>query len=268
MAQHLQPISDALPEQLFHALGPSSPRGKLLIIPAGWLWGVPFAALPLPSGGVLVDHADLAYTPSLRVHAAAGTSNDSAHGHGAVSFTLPRLAGTPDLDALDEFPGGHTRRGIGELHDAILATENRWQLTVIAAHGNREPGLAQAVLTDDGKAALTAATLLTSDRTPPERLSMAICHGLYPPNDDPHEPLGLAICALATGTREIISTHFEVDFGGNESIASSVLARTYGLIASGCDAPSALNQAQRETPCRASQPLARWAVLASLTSGH
>jgi tetratricopeptide (TPR) repeat protein len=264
----LGPLGTVFPRALVDRLNQSRSVLPLLAIPAGWLWAVPWAATPIDHDGSttvpLLKRADLTFTPSLRMRRAARRSrSQEPPAEGVVSFALPTMK-TADLEALSKLGNryvsldGHAAPGTVLLHPQGRA----WKLAVVAAHGNREPGLAQALVNDKGVAILAAAHFLTATSNPPRRLVMAACHGLYPPGGDPHEPLGLAVCALAAGVEEVGSSHVEIDFGTD--LPSRILADMYRGMDTGETMSRALANAQRRHLGPTSEPLVRWAVMATL----
>jgi hypothetical protein len=159
------------------------------------------------------------------------------------------------VDHLDAYPGGHTRlTDPAALRDAVVRGGDRWWTAVIAAHGNREPGLAQAVVAGR-RSVLTAADFLDGEADPPAFVSFASCHSGYPDTDDPHEPLGLALAALAAGADQVLSAHFEI--GGQ---VSGHLGRLYRRLAHADDVPAALAEVLHD-PARRDRPLWTWAAL-------
>lgn len=177
-AAQLKPITDTLPTELTRLLTTDRVR-PTLVVPAGWLWGVPFPALPLTDDLTLIDRMDLALTPSLRVHATTRARPPAEACRSVVSYALPDFAGSDDLAVLSQFPGGHHEiSDVAQLLTAVTKGGSQWQLAVLATHGNREPGLAQGLLTTDRSTLLTASQFLTPEARPPAVLSMAACHGL------------------------------------------------------------------------------------------
>ncbi|GAA4495042.1 hypothetical protein GCM10023191_035150 [Actinoallomurus oryzae] len=254
--------SGTLPTELVAHLRAAPEPRSLTVIPGGWLWGLPFCALPLGTG-LLVDHADVTLLPSLRAGAILRRRGPGTRLDAAAFYADATMTGTADLRALAGFPGGCTElRDQSAARAAVTRGADTYRLTVLAAHGDRQPGLAQSVVSSTGNAIVSAAHFLAAGTRPPRQLSFATCHGLYPENDNPHEPLGLALCALTAGTESMISAHFEVDFG--PSLAGDILSAVYLAMAEGERPSSALARAQRGVPDRARQPLSRWAVLAVL----
>ncbi|SMD27481.1 CHAT domain-containing protein [Kibdelosporangium aridum] len=260
-AGNLDVLSPVLPAAFATRLRAAAEPVPLVVIPTGWLWAVPFAALPLPGGDLLVDHADLVLAPSLRFLTAlqhrnrAGTPPSAA-----VSWHDPHAGiNAPELDGLEAHPAGHDRiTDTAQVVPAFVRGGDRWRSAVLAAHGNREPGLAQAVLAEQS-VVLSAADFLDGTTAPPPYLSFASCHSGYPSGDDHYEPLGLALAALAAGATHVISTHFEI--GSQDQVVSSCLSRLYQALPTAPSPATALASILRDPSLR-QRRLYRWAALA------
>lgn len=270
--QSLGCLTPLLPAGFRDELREANAPVQVLLVVSGWLWQVPFAAIPLGTATgppLLVDRSDLVYAPSLRVHhlLEQRQHNDRARGRSAVSFGDPALEAS-ELAGLDAFAAHTTLRDSGEVADAFVHGGDRWDLGVLAAHGDTEAGLAQGVFTEDGTRILTAADFLRKDAAPPTELSFAICHGAAAFGPDPHEPLGLTLAALSAGARAVLSTHFELESG--LEVANGCLERLYSALADPARVPGRstglrsvaqqLAMLQRQ-PVLRTHPLARWAVL-------
>jgi tetratricopeptide (TPR) repeat protein len=260
--RHLAALSPILPPAFQERLRISSEPVPLVVIPAGWLWAVPFAAVPLhsPDGDLLVDHADVVLTPSLRfLVALQDRDRSAAPASSAVSWHDPHSGiDAPELDGLDDHPLGHDRiTDKAQVVPAFTRGGYRWRSAVLAAHGNREPGLAHAVVADS-TVVLSAADFLDGTTIPPAYLSLASCHSGYPAGDDQYEPLGLALAALAAGATHVVSTHFEI--GSQDRIVSSCLSQLYQAFPTSQSPASALAAILRD-PALRRQALYRWAAV-------
>jgi hypothetical protein len=221
----LTALSPIVPAAFAQRLRAAAEPVPLVVIPTGWLWAVPFAALPLSSvdESLLVDHADVVLTPSLRfLTALQDRDRSGTPPPAAVSWHDPHSdIDAPELDGLAAHPCGHDRiTDTAQVAPAFVRGGDRWRSAVLAAHGNREPGLAHAVLAGPS-VVLSAADFLHGATTPPPYLSFASCHSGFPSGDDQYEPLGLALAALAAGATHVVSTHFEI---GSQDPASSAAA--------------------------------------------
>ncbi|RPF20912.1 CHAT domain-containing protein [Myceligenerans xiligouense] len=267
MSSDLEPIRRLLPSAFTAAATRAATPIDLVIIPTAWLWAVPFAGVPLSEDGsvVLVEAADLVLAPSLRffVEATTRTRPDTVGGLGAVSWRAPDAGiSAPEIDALRHHAGTTVQlRRPEDVRETFVRGGSRYRTAVLAAHGNREPGLAQAVV-DGNRPVLSASDYLDGDRFPPRFLSVASCHSGYPRGEDPHEPLGLALAALTAGVEQVVSSTFEMD--AYEGPATDTLRQVYTELARDGDVPAVLCRILREglrARSFAGEPLYRWAVL-------
>jgi tetratricopeptide (TPR) repeat protein len=263
-ARDLAPLTPLLPDALTHYLRSSADPVDLVLIPTGWLWAVPFAGLPLPAnqdaGGLLVENANVVLSPSLRFLTALQDRDvPNRPPSAAVSWHDPESGiDAPELNGLASHPAGHHRiTDTAEVAPAFVWGGDRWRSAVLAAHGNREPGLAQAILAGTS-VVLTAADFLDGPTNPPAYVSLASCHSGYPAGDDQYEPLGLALAALAAGATNVVSTHFEI--GSQDALVSTCLARLYKALGDTDSAATALATILRD-PTLHKRALYRWAAL-------
>lgn len=262
----LRSLRPLLPPRLIAAMLSGTAPRPLAVVATDWLWTVPFAAIPLDDDGrrLLVDGADIVLAPSLRFLTALRERPPLTPGgpRAAVSFAaVDDGVDAPELRALDAFPGGHQSLDADGVRPAFLRGGRRWSTAVLAAHGNSEPGLAHAVVVGH-RAVLSAADFVDGVAEPSDVLSLASCHSGRPRGDDPYEPLGLATAALVAGTRQVLSSHFELDARGGT--APELLARVYTRIGRGDDAATALGHELRDPDLRRGphpELLYRWAVL-------
>lgn len=256
-------LSPIMPAAFVRRLRAATEPVELVVIPTGWLWAVPFAALPLSTvdDDLLVDHADVVLTPSLRfLTALQDRDRADTPPLAAVSWHDPHSdIDAPELDGLTAHPAGHDRiTDTAQVVPAFVRGGDRWRSAVLAAHGNREPGLAHAVLTGPS-VVLSAADFLNGATTPPPYLSLASCHSGFPSGDDQYEPLGLALAALAAGATHVVSTHFEI--GSQDRIVSGCLSSLYQDLPAAHSPTAALATILRDPSLRR-LPLYRWAALA------
>jgi tetratricopeptide (TPR) repeat protein len=262
-ASDLHAVGRLLPPELAAALGNASSPVRLVIVPTSWMWAVPFAGVPIggEGAGLLIDRADIVLAPSIRffIELAGRRAAGAEHGTGAVSWQAPGSGiVAPEVDALRHH-GGETVElsSAAEVREAFVRGGHRYRTAVLAAHGNRKPGMAQAVL-DGDRPVLSASDYLDGERMPPRFLSLASCHSGYPGGDDPHEPLGLALAALTAGVQQVVSSSFEMD--AYEGPATDCLRRLYTELAHNSDVPAVLCRILREGRHN-EEPLYRWAVL-------
>ncbi|KDN21775.1 CHAT domain-containing protein [Amycolatopsis rifamycinica] len=261
-ADDLTALSVILPDPFVRRLHSANGPVPVVVIPTGWLWAVPFAALPLSTAddGLLVDHADVVLTPSLRFLTALQDRPPSEEPPpAAVSWHDPHSGiAAAELDGLAAHPDGHDRiTEPAHVAPAFIRGGDRWRTAVLAAHGNREPGLAHAILAGPA-VVLSAADFLDGTTTPPPYLSFASCHSGFPGGDDQYEPLGLALAALAAGATHVVSAHFEI--GSQDRIVSSCLSRLYQELHV-TRSPAAALAAILRAPSLRRLPLYRWAAV-------
>lgn len=269
----LAPVGNILPSKFLARLANSQEPIKLVVIPTGWLWAVPFAAIRLPesTGGatVLLDRADIVLAPSLRFLFALSNRTTTTRSASVVSWRDPDVEfAAEELDVLPGLHGGHTRLDdASQVRDAFVRGGDHWRTGLLAAHGNKEPGLAQAIILRGRASPLTAADFLDGDANPPRYLSFASCHSGFPDGDDHHEPLGLALAALTAGATHVISAHFEI--AGGRGPITECLSRLYLAMTTDEDVPSALARILRHPAVRqpgVRLPLFEWAALTVIGS--
>lgn len=259
----LTALSAILPDPFERRLRTAAGPVPVVVIPTGWLWAVPFAALPLSptDGGLLVDHADVVLTPSLRFLTALQDRppSEAPPPAAAVSWHDPHSGiVAAELDGLAAHPAGHDRiTEPAHVTPAFVHGGDRWRTAVLAAHGNREPGLAHAVLAGPA-VVLSAADFLDGTTTPPPYLSFASCHSGFPSGDDQYEPLGLALAALAAGATHVVSAHFEI--GSQDRVVSGCLSQLYQALHT-TRSPAATLAATLREPSLRRLPLYRWAAV-------
>ncbi|RLK59610.1 CHAT domain-containing protein [Actinokineospora cianjurensis] len=259
-AGDLAPLTRVLPEAFVRHLVSAPDPVRLVVIPTGWLWSLPLAAIPLSTeDDLLVDHADIVLAPSLRFLTALQDREPVAPAPVAAVSWQDTTADidAPELDALSTHPDGHTRvTDPAEVVSVFVRGGTRWRTAVVAAHGNREPGLAHAILAGPA-IALSAADFLTGTPTPPAYLSLASCHTTFA-GDDQYEPLGLAVAALTAGATHVVSTTFEI--GSQDSIVSDCLSALYAEFPHTTSPAASLSAILRDPALRAHR-LYHWAAL-------
>lgn len=264
----LAPLGTVLPAAMHELLSDTPGPVRLTIVPTSWLWAAPFAAIPLDQRGdrLLVDAADIVLTPSLRFASVmARRERSPVRARAAVSWSDPGSGiAAAEIDRLRSHPGGHlTLATADQVRDAFVRGGPRWQTAVSAAPGNRAPGLAQAAVAG-GRPVLAAAHFLDGAAAPPAFVSLASCHSGYPEADDPGEPLGLALAALAAGTEHVLAGMFELDARAHGPL-TRCLGELYDRVAVTNDVPAALADVLRDPVARGRrrpEPLYRWAALA------
>jgi CHAT domain len=256
----LAPLSELLPEPLRAALA-SGEGHRLILLPVGELWLVPWSAVQVAGRRVLGEAADYVVCPSLLVQRQLATRGTAPRG------ALPRPA---DLWR-SPFVGHH------EL--ARFQTDPQWQVTaigspaqardrlrdgsdtmVLTGHGRPAPGLGHYLELDQDEW-LVPADLIGA--RPPRRMVLIACWGGGVPGRGPTDPLSLATLALAAGSSEILATVGEL---ADSELASLYVEEALAGLAGG-PASAALHAATRwllrDDGMRA-EPIHHWAPLVPL----
>jgi tetratricopeptide (TPR) repeat protein len=213
---HLAPLRDLFPEPLRASLGAGDGH-RLIVIPVGELWLVPWGAVPLGGQRVLGEVADYVVCPSLTVQrqlAARGTPGLGA-GPRPVDLWRNPFVRQHELASFQEDPAWR----ISHLRTPAQARERLRHgspAMVVIGHGRPVPGLGH-YLELDQDAWLVPADLIGAQ--PPRRLAVIACWGGAIPGRGPTDPLSLATLALAAGSTEILATVGE--------LADSALASVY-----------------------------------------
>lgn len=203
----LGPLAQLIPGELGEHLVRSE-HGRLRVIPSGLLWAVPYLVVPVTEGSRarLVETADVAITPSLRLLAAARRRDRELVGGPVVSWLSPELSNQRGELAPFDDRGLVEARTPSEFLD-VLARRSDLSMAIITSHCNDDPGLAQSA-TLAGRPVITAADLLGVGRVPPI-VSIAGCHGLSAARSG-DEQLGLTTAALCGGADIVVSSHLEL----------------------------------------------------------
>lgn len=223
---------------------------RLLVVPAGGLWSVPWAALPVSQAGVrLCAHASVSVTPSLRTLPRSGDQGGSVPSTRFLGFRDPELPGT----ALEE-------AALRELWNAgEFDTEpDEWRcklsadydVAYIGCHGDTGSGLAHRLHLTNGDTVLGAAEMLTHGL--PAVVHMGACTSGRIDPDGP-EPVGLATIALTRGARDIIATTSLVP----DTPTALLTQRIHQELLAGVDVAEALRRAQHMSSHR---PIGHWAT--------
>jgi tetratricopeptide (TPR) repeat protein len=214
----MAPLRELLPERLRAAFADGDGH-RLVIIPVGELWLVPWSAVPVDDGRVLGQAARYVVCPSLAVQRQLGARG------------MPGQDAAPPQIDLWRSPLVRNHRLAG------LGRDRRWQVTrlrsaaaakarlragsqamVVTGHGRPVPGLGHYLELDNGEWLLPVDLI---GARPPRRLAMIACWGGAIPGRGPTDPLSLATLALAAGSAEILATVGELA----DSAPASLYAR-------------------------------------------
>lgn len=268
----VEPLSPLIPDGLAEslavnvALPEAGSVPTLRIAPLGALWGVPFAALTT-RGGLLCELSDIMLVPSLRL-GHLGRLRD------AERPRPRRLAGWASEGQGIEAPEIRDLQGADSYYSvldedaaraAVLDGGHDFWMVVMACHGDRGLGLAQALLRADGDALLSAADLVMAKGVP-DVLALASCHGMWIPGHEQQEPLGLATAALCGGARHVLAWTMELEQSG---LTRAVLQAVYRRIVAGAAPHRAVGATMRAALNRygaMQKPVSTWAALAVLSA--
>lgn len=253
----LAPLGALLPEGLREALRGGADR-RLLLIPVGDLWLVPWSAIPVDDQLTLGEAASYVICPSLTIQRQLATRP------AAQESALPR-------------PADLWRSPFVSQHDlAAFLADPAWQVSVlpspeaarerlragsetmvVTGHGRPVPGLGHYLELGAGDWLLPV-DLIGS--RPPRRLAMIACWGGAVPGRGASDPLSLATLALSAGSAEILATVGEL---ADSVPASRYVERVLAAMAKG-PVPAALHEATswilRDSGIR-SEPVFHWAPL-------
>lgn len=242
---------------------------ELVIVPAGPLWALPWGALRLSDGRVLLEPAAIALAPSLGVQAALA-GRESLRGVGGALVCVgshTNLDPRPELSTLAElFEGDLEQVAPGELIDRLTRGPTRSHLVITAVHGqapgSTSVGLDQHVDLGGGRR-LRAADLLGIALTGDVTLGTCfVGSAITRPGD---EPLTLPTVALCVGAESIVGGVFAVP----DQSTASVLGRYYRHLADGRPAHQALRCAQLQYLAEhPASPPANWAGLVTTGMPH
>ncbi|MBN1629477.1 MAG: CHAT domain-containing protein [Thermoleophilia bacterium] len=244
-----------LPGSLKAALAATEPAGplRLVVVPWGPLWGVPWAALPVEQHPLCLL-ATVSLAPSL---AALPDSPIEGRGGRLIALLDPDLKTTEDdrelLIRLNAGPPDPVLHDEPAWFRRDLRDGNRFDSCYVACHGNERPGLAQCLVLSSGEVVLSAAQLATMDL--PDHFEMRAC--ATAPVGGGREPIGLATVALARGARHIAATLWPI-----WDVVSAQLHSAYRqYLREGLTPPAALRQAQLDmTSIAVGRPLQYWAA--------
>ncbi|HUA28499.1 MAG TPA: tetratricopeptide repeat protein [Streptosporangiaceae bacterium] len=256
----LAPLSELLPEPLRTALA-SGDGHRLILVPVGELWLVPWSAVQVAGRRVLGEAADYVVCPSLLVQRQLAARGAAPRGPGPRPAELWRspFVRHHELARFQADPAWRVEP-IGSSAQARDRLRDGSDTMVLTGHGRPAPGLGHYLELDQDEW-LVPADLIGA--RPPRRMVLIACWGGGVPGRGPTDPLSLATLALAAGSAEILATVGE--------LADSVLASLYveqalaGL--AGGSASAALHAATRwllrDDGMRA-EPIHHWAPLVPL----
>jgi tetratricopeptide (TPR) repeat protein len=231
--RHLSEI--LLPAPLLDSFCLSETPTDLLVLPAGPLTGLPFAALPVGER-VLGDYATLSYTASLSALRSAPAPSPPftgavVHLGNQVDTTLEQQAWTRNATSLGPVQFASNRAELRQLLAGSTAS-----IAYLSGHG-RGMGVSQTVQMSDGE--VSAASALDID-WPPIVVFGACCSSRLDLRPG-IEPIALPISCLLSGARWVIGGMFDVP----DRWTGDILAVLIDNLAAGIRPPAALRLAQQ-----------------------
>jgi len=212
----LSPLAELLPAALRDVLAAGTGH-RLIVIPVGELWLIPWSTVPVSGDRVLGEAAVYTLCPSLTVQRQLAVRGAPARGAGAwrADFWRSPLVTHHELRGFLQDQAWQVNR----LRTPAQARErlrSGGHAMVVTGHGRPTPGLGHYLELDAGEWLLPVDLVGAS---PPGCLVMIACWGGALPGHGPTDPLSLATLALAAGSFEIMATVGE--------LADSELAEMY-----------------------------------------
>lgn len=253
----LAPLNDLLPPEAYR--NDDADQGRLLIVPLGLLWAVPWPAIATSDGRHLGERFALAIAPSVTL----------ADHLSSTRSELPRSVGTwrnPHLinHHIDAF-ADDDRVTVEEMTNATAAIDAlvtaRHDLVVVAGHG-KPIGRVGLYLELDHDAFLEPIALLNAH--PPSHLVLVACWGARRPGTPASDPMTIATLALARGAVQVMATTSEL---ADDATASRFVNNVLHRLPSQSAAFALRDETRRflSVARNRSGPLARWAPL--ITAG-
>ena len=253
---YLAPLANLLPQDAYR--NDDGDAGRLLIIPLGDLWAIPWPAIGLDDGTVLGERFAIAIAPSLTI-ADHVTGQQSELPRTVGHWRSPRII-NHHVNAFDD----DRRVAAEELPNALAAlaavSKATLDLVVIAGHGRPVEGIGHYLELDDS-VFLEPTEFLNAN--PPRLLVLISCWGARTPGAAAADPLTLATLALTRGTRQVVATVSELaDDRAATRFVNNVLHRLP-------DQPTAFalrDETRRflAMPSNRAGPLSRWAPLVTV----
>ncbi len=233
----LRPLAVLLPEGLRKGLVEGDGQ-RLLLVPVGELWLVPWSAVPVSDPQVLGEVGGYVLCPSLTVQRRlASRSREELVRPQQVHVwrspmierhTLNTLEADPDWDVTALPSAAAALECFGAGVDAMIVT----------AHGRPAPGPIHYLELDRDER-LQPIDLI--GRRPPRRLVAIACWGGAVPDRSPTDPLSLATIALVGGSTDVLATVGEL---GDTLVATQYVERLLAALP-GRQAWEALHEATR-----------------------
>jgi CHAT domain-containing protein len=233
-------------------------RPRLIVIPHGWLHDLPFELLPIDDGGhMLLDAADVVYSPSISAWLAGQTAQD-AHlpPRRVLHVTNPETTKAPDrglpaIGSADAIRGLLEALGPEEMHtlhrhqatpSAVLDEAERSDLVHVTAHarhlGDAGTG-AGIILSPGGPTGLLQAEEIVRRRLEGAPLVvLPVCEGARPSWRPGEGGMGLPWAWLSAGARGVVAPIAQVEEGETLELIREFYARLtdQGAVRALCEA--------------------------------
>jgi tetratricopeptide (TPR) repeat protein len=199
----LAPLADLFPAALRAEFGAAT-GSRLILIPAGDLWFVPWGAIPVTGSRVLGEVASYVICPSVTVQRQLAGRQPVSTGQPPRHVDLWRspLVSHHEFTRLRQDPGWRVTvlQDPGQAKDRLRSGS---ATMVVTGHGRPLPGPGHYLELDAGRWLLPVD--LIGARSP-GRLVMIACWGGAIPGQQASDPLSMATLALAAGSSEVLAT--------------------------------------------------------------
>lgn len=234
----LAPLRELIPAPVRETLAGRAGL-RLVLIPVGELWLVPWSAVPVSDEQVLGECAAYVLCPSLTVQrqlAARGTPYGPA-GPRQVDVWRSPFVHHHQLAAFRNDPHWEVTM-LTTPAEARRRLRSGGHAMVVAGHGRPTPGLGHYLELDQDEWLLPVDLV---GANPPSRLVFIACWAGVVPGHGPTDPLSLATLALAAGSSEIMATVGELA----DSVHASLYVERVLDTMTGQALPDALSAATR-----------------------
>lgn len=214
----LAPLTDLLPTRLLELLEEDD---RLLIVPVGLLWRIPWSAIRLPGtdGRFLAETVELVFSPclALAVREAQSAGRDARiAAWQSEEVKGAYLTSIADSESVTFLPSAAATRQ--QFLEGTIST------LVVVTHGRPAAGIIHYLHLDDGLA-ITPADMLGA--TPPPRMALICCWGAASPSGRNGDPVSIATLARVGGSTEVMTTNSELlDDPMAARFVNGVLARS------------------------------------------
>lgn len=261
--RQLVPLTALLPDELRESLT-STDSSRLLLVPVGELWLVPWGAIPVDDHTMLGLAAEYVVCPSLALQRVVRRRGRPPVDRKQVPWWRNPIMVELNLRRIV----GDTAR-FAELERATDATARLGDGThtvVIVCHGRPLEGPGHFLEMDAGTWLLPADVL---GPTPPLRLYLITCWGAGVPGRSMTDPVSIATLTLARGSVEVLATVGEFgDTQGGNLFSESVLDLLIGTDVPVSAAVHSVTRKHLADPATMGMPIRDWAVLLPIGTLH